>query len=161
MNGKKNAKKAAPPATIAQNRKARHDYHIEGRYEAGLVLEGWEVKALRAGKGQLRDAYVVFKNGEAFLFGAQISPLASASTHVNPEPQRSRKLLLNRLEIDRLIGAVERKGMTIVALGLYWKNGRVKVELGLAQGKKQHDKRASEKARDWQREKSRLLKGGR
>lgn len=154
-------KKAKAPSTIAQNRKARHDFHIDERFEAGIVLEGWEVKSIRGGKVQLRDAYVLFKDGEAFLFGAQISPLVSASTHVNPDPQRMRKLLLNRREIDQLRGAVERKGATAVALGLYWKNGRVKVDVGLAHGKKQHDKRASEKERDWGREKARLLKSAR
>jgi len=155
------AKKSAQPAAIAQNKKARFDYHIEENFEAGLMLEGWEVKSLRAGKVQLRDAYVLFKGGEAFLFGALINPLPSASTHVTPDPQRTRKLLLNRIEIDRLMGAIERKGMTAIALGLYWKNGRVKCDIGLARGKKQHDKRAAEKERDWQREKGRLLKGGR
>lgn len=160
MSGKKPAKSKAP-SSIAQNRKAFHDYQIDERLEAGLVLEGWEVKSVRAGKVQLRDAYVLMKDGEAFLLGALINPLPSASTHVNPDPQRTRKLLLNRQEIDRLRGAVERKGMTVIALGLYWKTGRVKVEIGVAQGKKQHDKRATEKARDWQREKSRILKGSR
>lgn len=160
MSGKKPAKTKAP-SSIAQNRKAFHDYQIDERLEAGLVLEGWEVKSVRAGKVQLRDAYVLMKDGEAFLLGALINPLPSASTHVNPDPQRTRKLLLNRQEIDRLRGAVERKGMTVIALGLYWKTGRVKVEIGVAQGKKQHDKRATEKARDWQREKSRILKGSR
>lgn len=160
MSGSK-PKKPHAPAAIAQNRKARHDYHIDERFEAGLVLEGWEVKSLRAGKVQLRDAYVIFKDDEAFLLGALINPLPSASTHVEPEPQRTRKLLLNRREIDSLRGAVERKGATVIALGLHWKNGRVKADLGLARGKKQHDKRAAEKERDWSREKSRLLKGAR
>jgi SsrA-binding protein len=160
MSGKKPAK-TKTPSSIAQNRKAFHDYQIDERLEAGLVLQGWEVKSVRAGKTQLRDAYVIMKDGEAFLLGALINPLPSASTHVNPDPQRTRKLLLNRQEIDRLRGAVERKGMTVIALSLYWKTGRVKVEIGVAQGKKQHDKRATEKARDWQREKSRILKGSR
>lgn len=160
MTSQKNSKSKAP-STIAQNRKARHDFHIDERLEAGIVLEGWEVKSIRAGKAQLRDAYVLFKDGEAFLFGSQISPLNSASTHVNPDPQRSRKLLLNRREIDHIRGAVERKGSTAIALALYWKNGRVKVDVGLAHGKKQHDKRATEKDRDWSREKSRLLKATR
>jgi SsrA-binding protein len=160
MSGSK-ANKPSAPSSIAQNRKARHDFHIDERFEAGLVLEGWEVKSLRAGKVQLRDAYVLFKDDEAFLFGALITPLPSASTHIQPDPQRTRKLLLNRREIDSLRGAVERKGATVIALALYWKNGRVKVDLGLARGKKQHDKRASEKERDWAREKSRLLKSGR
>lgn len=153
--------KAKASNSIAQNKKARHDYHIEERFEAGIALEGWEVKSLRAGRVQLRDAYVLIKDGEAFLFGALITPLPSASTHIQPDPQRNRKLLLNRREIDRIRGAVERKGATVVALALYWKSGRVKVDIGLARGKKQHDKRASEKARDWDREKSRLLKGSR
>ena len=151
-------KKKAASSSIAQNKKARHDYHIEDRYEAGLVLEGWEVKSLRAGKVQLRDGYVLLKGGEAFLFGSLITPLPSASTHISPDSQRSRKLLLNRREIDHLRGAVERKGLAVVALALYWKKGRVKVEIGVARGKKQHDKRAVEKDRDWQREKSRILK---
>ena len=153
--------KPKPASAIAQNRKARFDYHIEENFEAGLVLEGWEVKSLRAGKVQLRDAYVLLKGGEAFLFGALINPLPSASTHVSPDPQRTRKLLLNRPEIDHLTGAVERKGMTVVARAMYWKQGRVKVEIGVARGKKQHDKRATDQERDWQPEKSRLLKGAR
>ena len=160
MSGKSN-KPRQQPSAIAQNRKARHDYTIDDTFEAGLVLEGWEVKSIRAGKVQLRDAYVQFKNGEAFLFGVQISPLASASTHVTPDPQRNRKLLMHRVEIDRMMGAIERKGMTAVALAMYWKGGRVKVQIGMARGKKQHDKRAAEKERDWGREKGRLLKGGR
>ncbi len=151
-------KKKASPGSIVQNKKARFDYLIEERFEAGIVLEGWELKSLRAGKIQIRDTYVHLKNGEAFLINVQITPLPSASTHVSPEPQRMRKLLLNRREIDHLQGAVERQGMTVVALSMYWKNGRVKAEIGLARGKKQHDKRATEKERDWQREKSRLLK---
>ena len=153
--------KSKQPSSIARNKKARHDYHIDERFEAGLVLEGWEVKSLRAGKAQLRDAYVLLKDNEAFLFGALINPLPSASTHINPEPQRTRKLLLHRREIDHLKGAVERKGMTAVALALYWKKGHAKVEIALARGKRQHDKRAAEKDRDWQREKSRILKGAR
>lgn len=160
MSGKKNTK-AKAPAAIAQNRQARHDYTIVERYEAGLVLHGWEVKSLRAGKIQLRDAYVLLKDGEAFLFGAQITPLPSASSHVSADPQRTRKLLLNRQEIDRIRGAVERKGMTAIALSMYWKQSHVKCDIGLALGKKQHDKRATEKDRDWQREKSRLLKSSR
>ena len=156
----KKPKQQHSSSSIAQNRKARHDYHIDERLEAGIALEGWEVKSLRAGKLQLRDAYVLFKDNEAFLLGALISPLPSASTHVQPDPQRTRKLLLNRREIDRWRGSVERKGLTAIALSMYWKSGRAKVELGLARGKKQHDKRATEKARDWSREKSRLLKSG-
>ena len=159
MSKSKSNKPAA--SSIALNKKARHDYFIEETLEAGLCLEGWEVKSLRAGKLQLRDAYVLFKDNEAFLLGAQISPLPSASTHVQTDPQRTRKLLLNRREIDRWRGSVERKGLTAIALSMYWKSGRAKVELGLARGKKQHDKRAAEKDRDWSREKSRLLKSGR
>ncbi len=157
MSEQKKAKDKAS-SSIAQNRKARHDYHIDERLEAGVVLEGWEVKSLRAGKVQLRDAYVLLKDNEAFLFGALITPLPSASSHVQADPQRTRKLLLNRREIDRLRGAVERQGMAVIALALYWKSGRVKCEIGVARGKKQRDKRATEKARDWNREKSRLLK---
>ena len=148
-------------STIAQNKKARHDYHLEEHFEAGLALQGWEVKSLRAGKAQLRDSYVLLKDGEAFLFGATITPLPSASTHVNPDPQRTRKLLLHRREIDHLRGAVERKGLTAIALALYWKTGKAKVDIALARGKKQHDKRAAEKDRDWQREKARILKSNR
>ncbi len=150
--------KSANDSSITQNKKAYHDYFVEQRFEAGLALEGWEVKSLRAGKVQIRDSYVIIKNGEAFLFGTLISPLLSASTHVSPDGLRTRKLLLHRLEIDRLIGAIERKGYTAVALGLYWKKGRVKCEIGLAKGKKQHDKRDVEKDRDWQRDKQRLLR---
>lgn len=144
--------------TIALNKRARHEYRIDERFEGGLVLEGWEVKSLRAGKAQITDAYAMIKDGEMFLFGAQIMPLLSASTHVVPEARRTRKLLLNRDEIDRLIGAVERKGYTVVPLALYWKNNRAKVELGLAQGKLSHDKRETEKERDWQRDKQRVMR---
>jgi SsrA-binding protein len=150
--------KSTTDSSITQNKKAFHDYFVEQRFEAGLALEGWEVKSLRAGKVQIRDSYVIIKDGEAFLFGTLISPLLSASTHVSPDGLRTRKLLLHRLEIDRLIGAIERKGYTAVALGLYWKKGRVKCEIGLAKGKKQHDKREVEKDRDWQRDKQRLLR---
>jgi SsrA-binding protein len=145
-------------ALIAENRKARHEYFIEERFEAGLSLRGWEVKALRAGRAQLAEAYVFVKNGEVFLFGAHVTPLNSASTHVVTDPVRTRKLLLHRAEIDRLVGAVERAGYTLVPLELYWKAGRAKLKIGLAKGKKQHDKRASEKDRDWQRDKARLLR---
>jgi SsrA-binding protein len=145
-------------ALIAENRKARHEYFIEDRYEAGLVLAGWEVKSLRAGRAQLAEAYVFIKNGEVFLTGAHLSPLNSASTHVVAEPTRTRKLLLNRSEIDRLVGAVERAGYTLVPLELFWKNGRAKLRVGLAKGKKQHDKRATEKDRDWERDKARVLR---
>jgi SsrA-binding protein len=147
-----------PNPTIAENRKARHDYFIEDRYEAGLALEGWEVKSLRAGRAQLKESYVFVRDGEAWLFGAHFSPLTSASTHVHPDPTRTRKLLLHRHHLDHLVGAVERRGYTVVPLKLYWKSGRAKVEIGLAKGKKQHDKRATDKERDWAREKARLLK---
>ncbi|MEO8308562.1 MAG: SsrA-binding protein SmpB [Pseudomonadota bacterium] len=145
-------------ALIAENRKARHEYFIEDRYEAGLILAGWEVKSLRAGRAQLAEAYVFIKNGEVFLTGAHLSPLNSASTHVTVDPTRTRKLLLNRSEIDRLVGAVERAGYTLVPLELFWKNGRAKIRIGLAKGKKQHDKRATEKDRDWERDKARVLR---
>lgn len=145
-------------ASIAVNRKARHDYFIEDTYEAGLVLEGWEVKSLRAGRVQLDQAYILLKNGEAWLFGALINPLQTASTHISPEAQRSRKLLLKHREISKMIGSVERKGYTIVPLSLYFKNNRIKLDIGLAKGKKLHDKRATEKERDWQRQKQRIFK---
>jgi SsrA-binding protein len=145
-------------ALIAENRRARHDYFIEERLEAGIALTGWEVKALRAGRAQLAESYVVVSHGEVFLVGAHITPLVSASTHVIATPTRQRKLLLNRAEIDRLVGAVERAGYTLVPLELYWKSGRAKLRIGLAKGKKQHDKRATEKERDWQRDKARLLR---
>ena len=144
--------------TIVLNKKARHDYFIEDTYEAGIALEGWEVKSLRAKSIQIKESYILLKSGEAWLHGAHISPLATASTHIKPDPVRSRKLLMHRNEIDRLIGAVERKGYTIVPVKLYWKRGRAKVEVGVAKGKQQHDKRNTEKDRDWDRQKSRLLK---
>ena len=151
-------KKNSSDNTIALNRKARFDYFIEENLEAGLVLEGWEVKSLREGKAQISEAYVILRDGEAFLLGALITPLLSASTHVHPDPTRTRKLLLSRQQIDRLVGAVERKGYTLVPLSLYWQRGRAKLDVGLAKGKKMHDKRATEKDRDWQREKARVLK---
>ena len=154
------AKADAESRPIAENRQARFDYFIEERMEAGIVLQGWEVKAMRAGRAQLNEAYAFVKDGEAFLFGAHIAALNSASTHVVPDPIRTRKLLLNRSELQRLIGAVERKGYTLIPLELYWKNGRAKLQLGLAKGKKQHDKRATEKDRDWERDKARLLRRG-
>lgn len=157
MPGKK-SNKNQHERTIAVNRKARHNYFIEENIEAGLALEGWEVKSLRAGRGNLTESYAIVSNGEVFLFGAHFSPLASASTHVRANPTRTRKLLLNRREIDRLIGAVERKGYTLVPLSLYWQRGRVKLDLGLAKGKKQHDKRADSKNRDWQRQRERIMK---
>ena len=149
------------PARIAVNRRARHDYFIEERLEAGVALQGWEVKSLRAGRLQLREAYVLLKNDEAWLFGAHVSPLPTASTHVAPDPTRSRKLLLHRRQIDSLVGAVQRRGRTLVPLSMYWKNGRAKLEIGLARGKQAHDKRADTRERDWQREKARLMKGRR
>jgi SsrA-binding protein len=145
-------------STIALNKKARHDYFIEDRLEAGLALQGWEVKSLREGRVQLTESYIMIKNGEAWLFGIHISPLLSASTHVVPDPTRTRKLLLHRRELDRLIGAVERKGYTLVPTALYWKRGKAKLEVALARGKQTHDKRATEKDRDWQREKQRMLR---
>ncbi len=157
---KKKRKTATPAATIALNKKARHDYFISERFEAGLVLEGWEVKSLRAGRVQLSDSYVLVKDGEAWLLGALITPLPTASTHIRPDPTRTRKLLLHRAELDKLIGAVERKGFTLVPLAMYWKRGRAKAEIGLAKGKQAHDKRATQKERDWQRQKQRLLKSG-
>ena len=159
----KSAKKSSAKDNplIADNRRARHDYFIEESYEAGLSLMGWEVKSLRAGRAQIKESYVFLKDAEAYLFGAHISPLPTASTHVIPDPIRTRKLLLNRAELNRLIGAVERRGYTLIPLELYWKNGRVKLKLGLAKGKKEHDKRDTSKERDWQREKSRLMKHSR
>ena len=145
-------------STIAQNKKARFDYFIEERVEAGVALQGWEVKSMRAGKAQLTDSFVIFRDGEAYLLGSHVTPLNTVSTHVIAEPKRTRKLLMNRREIDRLIGLVERKGYTLVALELYWSKNKVKVKVGLAKGKKQHDKRDTEKDRDWQRDKSRALR---
>lgn len=144
--------------SIATNRRAHFEYSFEQRFEAGIALEGWEVKSLRAGKIQLDQAYVLLKNGEAFLFGATISPLQTASTHKLHDPQRTRKLLLHQSEISKLIGSVERKGYTLVPLNMYWKDNRVKLEIALAKGKKLHDKRATEKERDWNRQKQRGLK---
>ena len=146
------------PRLIAENRRARHEYFIEERLEAGLALEGWEVKALRAGRAQLAEAYVYVRNGEAFMTGAHVSPLKTASTHKVADPVRTRKLLLHRNQLDHLVGAVERRGYTLVPLELYWKNGRAKLQVGLAKGKHQHDKRATEKERDWERQKARLLR---
>lgn len=147
--------------SIAENKKAFHDYFIEERYEAGLVLEGWEVKAIRAGRAQIKEAYVVIKNGEVFLIGAHITALLSASTHVQPDPVRTRKLLLNAHEIEKLIGKVERAGYALVPLDLHYSKGRVKLSVGLAKGKKQHDKRDAEKDRDWVREKARVMRNRR
>jgi len=153
---KKSSKDAG--STIALNKRARYDYHIDDRYEAGLALQGWEVKSIRAGRINFGDAYALIKAGELYLFGAQIVPLIQASTHVVAEDRRTRKLLLHREEIDKLIGAVERKGYTLIPTALYWKNNRVKVEIGLARGKQEHDKRDTEKERDWNREKQRTMR---
>lgn len=147
--------------SIIDNKKAFHDYFIEERFEAGIVLEGWEVKAIRAGRANLKEAYVIVRKGEVFLFGSHISPLTAASTHVHPDPVRTRKLLLKAEEISKLIGKVERAGYTLVPLNLHYTRGRIKCEVGLAKGKKQHDKRESEKQRDWQREQQAIMKQNR
>jgi SsrA-binding protein len=144
--------------SIVQNKKAFHDYFIEQKLEAGIALEGWEAKAIRAGRGQLKEAYVVLRAGEIYLIGAHVSPLSSASTHISPDPIRTRKLLLHDEEIKELIGKVERAGYTLVPLDLHYTRGRIKVEIGLARGKKQYDKRRAEREREWQREKQRLLR---
>lgn len=154
----KGKKKTTHSNTIALNKKAKFDYHLEEKYEAGMALQGWEVKSMRAGRAQLKESYVIIRNGELFLFGAHISPLVSASTHNVADPTRMRKLLLNRREISHLIGAVEREGYTIVPVALYWKRGRAKLEIALAKGKKQHDKRSAIKDREWKRDKERLMK---
>jgi len=151
-------KKSDGGSTIVVNRKARHDFFIEDRYEAGLALQGWEVKSLREGRVNLTEAYVLVKNGEAYLIGCNMPPLPTASTHINPDPTRTRKLLLHRQELNRLIGATEQKGYTVVPLNLHWSRGNAKIEIGLAKGKKQHDKRADKKEQDWKREKARILK---
>lgn len=152
-------KKKSNDNTIARNRKAHFDYAIESTFEGGLVLEGWEVKSLREGKVQINESYVMEKNGELEWVGGSITPLISTSTHIHASPTRSRKILMHRYEIDRLIGQIERKGYTLVPLSLFWKkNGRVKINIGLAKGKKEHDKRASLKEKDWQREKARASK---
>lgn len=144
--------------SIIDNRKAFHDYFIEEKFEAGIVLEGWEVKGIRAGRANIKEAYVVVRNGEIFLLGMHITPLASASTHVHPDPTRTRKLLLHEREISTLIGKVERAGYALVPLDLHYTKGRVKASIGLAKGKKQYDKREDEKKRDWEREKGRLMR---
>lgn len=144
--------------SIIDNRKAFHDYFIEERFEAGFVLEGWEVKAIRAGRAQIKEAYVLVRGAELFIIGMHISPLLAASTHIQPDPTRTRKLLLHAQEIDKLIGKVERAGYTLVPLDLHFSKGRIKIEVGLAKGKKQFDKRESEKERDWAREKQRLMR---
>lgn len=145
-----------PP--IAENRRARHEYHIDEKFEAGVVLQGWEVKAIRSGQVQLTDGYVVIRNGELYLIGLRINALRTASTHVHPEPDRTKKLLMHKDEIRRLIGKVEQKGFTLVPLDLHYKGGRVKAEIALAKGKAQHDKRETEREKDWQREKGRLMR---
>lgn len=159
---KKQAKKTKSTGQIAQNKRARHDYFIEEVHEAGLSLQGWEIKSIREGKVNIKESYILLKNNEAFLFGAQIQPLITASTHTTQDPLRLRKLLLHRREIDRLMGKVDRDGMTIVPLSMYWGDGgKVKLDIGLAKGKKLHDKRASEKDREWNRDKDRILKHSR
>lgn len=152
--------KKTPSNQIAQNKKARFDYHIEETFEAGLSLEGWEVKSIRAGQISLKESYVLLKKGEAWLFGAHITPLLSASTHINPDPTRLRKLLLHANELNKIIGAVERKGYSVLPLDLHWRRGKVKAEIGIGKGKKEFDKRATQKERDWNREKQRELKTG-
>ncbi len=144
--------------SIIDNRKAFHEYFIEERFEAGLVLEGWEVKAIRAGRSNIKESYVVIRAGEIFILGMHISPLISASSHVKPDPTRTRKLLLHKKEISRLIGKVERAGFTLVPLDLHYTKGRIKLDIGLAKGKKLHDKREDEKKKDWEREKQRLMR---
>jgi len=157
---KKNKKTSKKPGSaIALNKKARHDYSIEKTFEAGIVLEGWEVKSIRDGRVQMTDTYIIVKGNEIFWVGGQITALLTASSHVNPEPTRPRKLLMHRYEIDKLVGAVDRKGYTLVPLKMYWSKGNVKLEIGLAKGKQLHDKRADEKDRDWNRDKARILKG--
>lgn len=153
-----NKPKTSAPASIAKNRQARHDYFIEQKYEAGIALLGWEVKSLRAGRAQLKEGYVGLNGGEAYLYNAHFSPLTSTSTHVPANPTRARKLLLHREELNKLIGAVERRGYTLVPLSLFWKNGRAKLEVGLARGKQLHDKRADLKTRESAREMERALK---
>jgi len=148
----------SPSPTIALNKRARFEYHLDETIEAGIALEGWEVKALRAGSIQFGESYVLIKRGEAFLFGCLITPLASTSTHTHADPMRTRRLLLHRRELDRLVGLVERKGFTLIPTAMYWKRGKVKVEIALARGKQTHDKRRTEKDRDWERQKGRLMR---
>jgi len=158
--GKPATGSAKTPAqkTIALNKRAKHEYHLEERVEAGISLQGWELKAIRAGRANIGESYAIVKDGELYLFGAQITPLISASTHVVADDRRTRKLLLHRQEIDRLVGRVEREGYTLVPTAMYWRGNKVKLELALAKGKKTHDKRATEKERDWQREKQRTMR---
>ena len=155
---KTNNSKSSTNSTIALNKRAKHDYFIEERFEAGVMLQGWEVKSLRAGKANIAESYVLVKDGEIFLFGAHFTPLTSASTHVNADPIRTRKLLLNSKQIGQIFGAISKKGATCVALALYWKKHLVKCEIALAKGKKLHDKRASDKEKDWNREKQRIVR---
>ena len=157
-SGKDKAKNAKADKTIALNKRARHDYHLEERFEAGLALQGWEVKAIRAGRGNMTDAYAYVKDGEIFLIGAQITTLIQASTHTVPEDRRQRKLLLHRSEIDKLIGRVERDGYTLVPTAMYWSKNKIKLEIALAKGKQAHDKRDAAKDRDWAREKQRAMR---
>ena len=154
MSGKK---QSSGGKTIVLNKKVRRDYFVDERFEAGISLQGWEVKSLRAGKVEIIDSYILLKDGEAYLLGALITPLSSSSTYIS-EKQRNRKLLLHRVELNKIIGAVERKGFALVPTALYWKNGHVKLEIGVARGKKMHDKRETEKKRDWQRQKARLVR---
>jgi SsrA-binding protein len=147
--------------SITDNKKAFHDYFIEDRFEAGLMLEGWEVKSIRAGRAQIREGYVLIKGGELFLIGAHMTPLISASSHVHPDPTRTRKLLMHKNEISKLIGKVERAGYALIPLDLHFTRGRVKLSIGLAKGKKQHDKRDTEKQRDWEREKGQIMRNKR
>ncbi|MHC9086205.1 SsrA-binding protein SmpB [Luteimonas sp. RIT-PG2_3] len=158
MSKKTGKDKANGDKTIALNKRARHDYHLEERFEAGLALEGWELKAIRAGRAQIGESYAMVRNGEIFLTGAQITPLISASTHVVADAKRTRKLLLHRAEIDKLIGRIQRDGYTVVPTAMYWKGNKVKAELALAKGKQSHDKRDSAKERDWARDKQRVMR---
>lgn len=157
-NSKAGTGKSTQGKTISLNRSARHDFHLEDRYEAGLSLQGWELKAIRAGRIGIGESYALVKNGEIFLFGAQITPLVQASSHVIADDRRTRKLLMHRHEIDKLVGKIEREGYTLIPTAMYWSGNKVKLELALAKGKKDHDKRASEKDRDWQREKQRTMR---
>ncbi|PJK15552.1 SsrA-binding protein [Lysobacteraceae bacterium NML07-0707] len=154
----KGAKDTAKNPTIALNKRAKHEYHLEQRFEAGLALQGWELKAIRAGRANIGESYALIKDGEMFLFGAQITPLIQASTHIRADERRNRKLLLHRREIDNLIGRVQRDGYTIIPTALYWKGNKVKAEIALAKGKQAHDKRAASKERDWNREKQQLMR---
>lgn len=157
-NGGGPGKPGTATKTIALNKRARHEYHLEDRYEAGLALQGWELKSIRAGRAQIGESYAVVRGGELFLFGAQVTPLISASTHVVADDRRTRKLLLHRREIDQLVGRIQRDGYTLVPTALYWKGNKVKIELALAKGKQSHDKRATERDRDWARDKQRVMR---